>query len=244
MPTAYFFRPRFDLATEYMHFWLGSVKSSVAGLGFQVLDSEGPYATPYSFFETLKNYSPDVIIADGHGDPSSLTGQGLQEVLRACTNNQVLSGKTMCAVSCLTGQNLGPDSRQKTAKAYIGWVNEFTWVVSPPYIPGSDPVAHSFGEIVRKLVILSCQHALEKVSLKQLYDQVLVEFEKHERFYSVPPGSDDPYATDVLLSLRHNKKGLITIGDAERYVIAEPIPLVPLAEIAVGLGAILLPFVI
>lgn len=218
--------------------------SSVAGLGFRVLDSEGAYATPYSFFETIENYSPDLIVADGHGDPSSLTGQGLQEVLRACTNNQVLSGKTVCTVSCLTGQNLGPDSRQKTAKAYIGWVNEFTWVVSPPYIPASDPVARSFGEIVRKLVVLSGQYTLEKISLKQLYDGVLAEFEKHERFYSVPPGSDDPYATDILLSLRHDKKGLITLGEAGKYVIAEPIPLVPLAEIALGLTAVSLPFLI
>ena len=97
---------------------------------------------------------------------------------------------------------------------------------------------------MRKLVTLSCQHALERVSLKELYDQVLAEFEKHESYYSAPPGSDDPYATDILLSLRHDKKGLITLGEAGRYVIAEPIPLVPIAEIAVGLGAILLPFVI
>ena len=227
-----------------MHYWLGSAKSNVAGLGFQVLDSAGPYATPYSFFETVKNYSPDVVIADGHGDPGSLTGQGLIEVLRACVNNNVLSGSTVCVVSCLTGQDLGPDTRNKNANAYIGWVNEFTWVVSPPFIPAMDPVAWSFGEIVRKLVTLSCQHALKRVSLKELYNQVLAEFEKHERFYSVPPGSDDPYATDILLSLRHDKKGLITLGEAEKYVIAEPIPLVPLAEIAVGLGAILLPFVI
>lgn len=226
-----------------MHYWLGLAMSSVAALGFTVLDSEGAYATSYSFFETVNNYNPEVVIADGHGDPRSLSGQALEEILRACVNNHVLSGSTVCTVSCLTGQELGPDTREKMANAYIGWVNEFTWVVSPPYDPASDPVARCFGEIIGLLVRLSCEHALGTVTLKELYDQVVAEFERHENYYSVPPGSDDPYAADILLSLRHNKKGLITLGEGERYVIAEPIPLLPLAQISVGLAAIFLPFV-
>lgn len=238
MPLAYFFRPDFDLPTNYMHAWLGQSMTDVKGLGYSVIDSSGPYATPYNFFDTLERYNPDVIIADGHGDPNSLTGQALQEVLRTCTNNQVLSGKTFCAVSCLTGQNLGPDSRNKTTRYYIGWVNEFTWVVSPPYSPLTDPVAYSFKEVIRSLIRHTCQLDLGRITLRQLYDGLMAEFKKHEDYYSVPPGSEDPYASDILISLRHDKKGLITLG--EEAVYAAPVsPAIPIAQIATGLLSLL-----
>ena len=240
LPLAYCFRPDFDLATHYMNAWLGQSINDARGEGYTVVDNSGPYATPYNFFDTLEKYNPDVIIADGHGDPNSLTGQSLQEVLRTCTNNQVLSGKTFCAVSCLTGQILGPDSRNKTARHYIGWVNEFTWVVSPPYDPLTDPVAFSFKEVIRSLVRNTCRLNLDKISLRQLYDGVMTEFQKHEDYYSSPPGSDDPYATDILISLRHDKKGLITLGEGGVVYAAPATPIIPIAQIATGLLSLLI----
>lgn len=216
----------------------------ISALGFQVIDSSGEYATSYSFFDTMQRYSPDIVIADGHGDPNTLTGQGLKEVLKACFNNEVLSGKVMCAVSCLTGQGLGPDSRNKNADAYIGFVNEFSWAVSPPYEPATDPVAYPFQQIVRKMVSLSCQHQQEKIGLRELYDGVLAEFQSWETYYSVPPGSQDPYASDILLSLRHDKTGLVTLGKAERYAYPPAIlgiPILPLAPLALGILLLFIP---
>ena len=234
MPIAYFFRPSFDLPTRFMNFWLGLAKQDVAGLGFQVLDSSGEYATSYSFFDTMQTYNPDIVIADGHGDSNSLTGQGLQEVLRACTNNEVLSGKVMCAVSCLTGQGLGPDSRNKNATAYVGWVNEFTWVVSPEGDPANDPVAYCFQQIIRKMVSLCCQYQQQQISLRNLYDGVVAEFDYWIGYYSVPPGSNDPYASDILLSLRHDKTGMVTLGKEAIITPALEVSLAPLVPIATG----------
>jgi len=226
-----------------MNYWLGLAKSDVAGLGFQVIDSDGQYATSYSFFDTLQKYNPEVIIADGHGDPSTLTGQGLEEVLKACTNNQVLSGKIVCAVSCLTGQILGPDSRNKNAEAYIGFVNEFSWVVDESLNPSTDQVAYSFQEIIRKMASLTCQHQQGLIGLNDLYKSFIAEFDKWINYYSVPPGSDSKYASDILLSLIHDKTGVITLGKAERYVyptlpISIPVALPPFVVGGLGLLAI------
>lgn len=218
-----------------MNFWLKLAMNDVAALGFQVMNSDGMYATSYSFFDTLQKYNPEVIIADGHGDPSTLTGQGLEEVLKACTNNQVLSGKIVCAVSCLTGQTLGPDSRNKNAEAYIGFVNEFSWVVDSSLNPSSDPVAYSFQEIIRKMVSLACQHQQELIGLNDLYKSIMAEFDKWINYYSVPPGSDSEYASDILLSLIHDKTGVVTLGKAERYAYPSlPISFPALAPLVVG----------
>ena len=226
-----------------MNFWLGLAKSDVSNLGFQIVDSAGEYATQYSFFDVMQTYSPDIIIAGAHGGPSTLTGQGLNEVLKACFNNEVLSGKVMCAISCLTGQRLGPDSRGKTAKAYIGFVNEFTWVVSPPYNPASDRAAFPSQQIVREIVRLSAQYELDQISLKEVYDGIAGEFDRQIQYYSIPPGSEDPYAMDILLSLRHDKNGVLTMGEEGRYV-APAVLLATPAIIAVGAVASMLPFLL
>lgn len=222
-----------------MHYWLQLAMNDVRGLGFQVVDSSGEYATRYSFFDVMEKYNPDVVIADGHGDPSTLTGQSLKEVLKACYDNQVLSGKVVCTVSCLTGQKLGPDSRDKQAKAYTGFVNEFTWEIDPQAYPPSDQIAYPFQQIVRCMVKTTCQYYLTRISLKQAYQKIIDEFTNWISYYSTPPGSTVcdstgvPRATDLLLSLRHDKSGIITIGK-EAYVIARPIPLMPIASISVG----------
>lgn len=223
-----------------MNYWLSLAKSDVSNLGFQVLDSSGAYATSYSFFDTLQKYNPDVIIADGHGDPSTLTGQGLEEVLKACTNNQILSGKIVCAVSCLTGQNLGPDSRNKNVEAYIGFVNEFSWAIDPANMnPATDQVAYCFQEIIRKMVILVCQHQQELIGLKDLYNNIVIEFDKWIKYYSVPPGSYSEYASDILLSLIHDKTGVITLGKAERYAYPT-LPISPMSLAPTIFGALTL----
>jgi len=217
----------------------------VSALGFQIIEDSGAYATKYSFFETLTQHNPDVIIAGAHGDPKTLTGQALEEVLKSCQNNEVLSGRVMCAISCLTGQNLGPDSREKTAEAYIGFVNEFSWIVDTQYPPGSDPSAYSFQQIVRKIISLSCQYQQESIGLKDIYDGVIAEFEAWEDYYSVPPGSDDPDAGDILICLRHDKTGLITIGEEGRYYYPSlGLPIMPLATLSVGALVVLAPFFI
>lgn len=226
-----------------MHSWLGLAMGDVSTLGLQVIDSSGAYATPYSFFTTMQNYNPDIVIADGHGDPNTLTGQGLQEVLKACFNNEVLSGKIMCAVSCLTGQGLGPDSRNKQADAYIGFVNPFQWAIDPIAYPTADQIAYPFQQVIRKMASLSCQHQLDQINLRELHSGVVAEFENWEKYYSVPPGSEvvdsagTPRAADILLSLRSDKTGLITLGKEERYAyppMIAGIPLVPLAPLALG----------
>lgn len=217
--------------------------ADVSGLGFSILDSSGAYATKYSFFDTLQKYNPEIVIADGHGSPNSLTGQSLEEVLTGCVNNEVLSGRFVAGVSCLTGQRLGPDSRDKKAHAYIGFVNEFSWVVSPPYDPATDPAAMAFKEVIRKLVLLTCQHQQKRIILKEVYDGIIREFERWERYYSVPPGAYDPYAAEILLSLRSDKKGVITVGE-EKYAYVAEIPIFPLAPLSFGVIASLLPLII
>ena len=222
MPLAYFFRPKFDLPTEYMNSWLGTSMGDASMEGFSTIDSSGDQATRYSFFDKIQSYNPDVVIADGHGNPTTLTGQGLEEVLRSCFNNEVLAGRVVCGLSCFTGQVLGPNSKDKGALAYIGFVNEFSWIVSPPYNPSMDPAAYSFQQIVRNMVKQTCRHQKELIGLKDLYDSIQKEFDSWIHYYSVPPGSNDAYAQDILLSLKHDKTGVIAIGQEGRQYPSLP----------------------
>lgn len=223
-----------------MNYWLGLAINDVRALGFSVIDSSGEYATKQEFFSVMNTHSPDVIIADGHGDPSTLTGQSVREVLTACTNNQVLSGKVVCALSCLTGQRLGPDSRDKNASAYVGFTNEFTWEIDPinPY-PPTDVISYAFQEVVRKMVVSTCRFYQKQSTLREAYDAIASEFSKWEAYYSSPPGSEikdgvgSPRAADILFCLRHDKNGVITLGKEETILSEVNFPV---GLISIGLG--------
>ena len=244
MPVAYFFKPLFDMATIYSSYWLTLAAQDVAALGYTVIQSAGEYATKYSFFDNVSKYNPELIVADGHGDPSTLTGQGLQEVLTSCFNNEVLSGRMMCSISCLTGQVLGPNSVEKQARAYIGFVNEFTWTVLPPYNPGNDPSAYPFQQIVRKLIVLAAQYNLGKIRARDVYDGAIAEIDRW-----IAASYPLEYAEDVLMALRHDRSGLVTISK-EVTIGPAPTPLFPFLIMGTGaamtfglVGMVLIPFI-
>lgn len=221
-----------------MNAWLALAMGDANGQGFSTVDSSGDRATKYSFFNTLQTYNPEVVIADGHGNPTTLTGQGLEEVLKSCFNNEALAGRVVCGVSCLTGQVLGPNSKDKGALAYIGFVNEFSWIVSPPYEPTTDPAAYSFQQIIRRMVRLTCQHQRKLINLKTLYDNIQSEFNNWITYYSNPPGSNDLYAQEILLSLIHDKTGVVVLGPEDQYYPEISIPPALIPTIVGGLSSL------
>lgn len=235
MPLAVVFRPNYDLATNYTNYALGMVQGDLSALGFQVLDidASGYRATATNLMSAIETYQPDIVIADGHGGPDVLTGQGQAVVLKACVNDEVMSGKVFVAISCLTGQQLGPSSREKKAQAYAGFVNEFTWIVTPPYNPATDPAYQSFQDIIRTIITLSAQYRLGTVGFKAVYDGVMARFNYWKDYYGYGEGSKDPNAGDIYMSLEHDRKGFIWIG--EEVYVAPQLPLNVLFPIGIGL---------
>lgn len=72
----------------------------------------------------------DIIIGVGHGDEDSFTGQNEALILEVGRYNpREIRGKMIKLLSCQTGVTLGPDLVKNGAKAFLGYTDDYVWVM-------------------------------------------------------------------------------------------------------------------
>jgi hypothetical protein len=72
----------------------------------------------------------DIIIGVGHGDKTTFTGQSEAVILEVGKyNRREIKGKVIKLLSCQTGSVLGPDLVQNGAKAFLGYSDDYVWVM-------------------------------------------------------------------------------------------------------------------
>lgn len=72
----------------------------------------------------------DIIIGVGHGDKDSFTGQNEAVILEVGKYNpREVRGKVIKFLSCQTGVALGPDLVENGADAFLGYVDDYVWVM-------------------------------------------------------------------------------------------------------------------
>ena len=141
MSYACFFRPSYELATNYLYEWFGLGVEYARRLGYRVIDIAGEDATPGNLLEALNTYTFSALFLGGHGNPDTFTGQNGVIILKACQNDEVLSGNLAYLLSCYTGQELGPSMIDKDVIAYVGYQNDFRFMVDTTYPILDDPLA-------------------------------------------------------------------------------------------------------
>ena len=88
----------------------------------------GPFAKHLLF--SLAASKSDLIIAVGHGAADEVTGQGDATLLKVGQYNQKeVKDKVIYAFSCLTAEQLGPDLISRGAKAFLGWLDDYLWII-------------------------------------------------------------------------------------------------------------------
>ena len=86
----------------------------------------------------------DIIIGVGHGDVDVLTGHNEAVILKVGKYNpKEVKGKVIKLLSCQTGVALGPDLIKNGAKAFLGYVDDYVWVMDADLAsrPWSDNLA-------------------------------------------------------------------------------------------------------
>lgn len=86
----------------------------------------------------------DLIIGVGHGDEVGFSGQNEAVILEVGKYNPVeVRGKVIKLLSCQTGIALGPDLVKNGAVAFLGYVDDYVWVMDADLAstPWSDKMA-------------------------------------------------------------------------------------------------------
>lgn len=97
-----------------------------------------PRVEPVQLFSFLARRLPfqlsapqsDIIIGTGHGSKTSFTGQNEAVILEVGRYNpREIRGKVIKLLSCQTGVALGPDLIKNGADAFLGYKDDYVWVM-------------------------------------------------------------------------------------------------------------------
>jgi len=120
-------RPRFDDATDYSYRWAGELVDALSRK-FTVVDIGNRRVTRAEVEATIKSRDPVIIVFYNHGTEDAWWGSPSEKIID--TNNvDLLSGRIVYTMACLTGEKLGTVAWRKKCKVYVGYTEPFGFTV-------------------------------------------------------------------------------------------------------------------
>jgi len=127
-------RPNHDLTTNYLSSWMGLVFNQAKKSGIKVLDLKGKRANKKELTSMVYKLKPDLIVFNGHGDEMTITGNDDNILIKEGVNDNLLKDKIIYAIACRSAKSLGVSAISKGAKAYIGYNEDFIFLIDEKFI--------------------------------------------------------------------------------------------------------------
>lgn len=139
-------RPNHDVTTNYLYHWNKAVLEEAKTRNLIVIDLAGQKANKAGFSGRVKKTKPRLFILNGHGSETAITGHDNQPLIVKGENEDLLSEGIAYALSCKSADGLGAAAIKAGAKAYIGYSDDFVFVISSEKIsrPLEDELANYF----------------------------------------------------------------------------------------------------
>lgn len=149
-------RPNHDITTNYLYFWSKNLIDFAKKVGFSVVDLSKERANKEEFLSILTKVKPGLVVVNGHGNDSSVTGFDNETLLDTNSDLKLLRNKLVYARSCRSAKKLGRKTITKGCLAYIGYDDDFVFLIDEDKItrPLEDKIAGQFLEPANYLVIL------------------------------------------------------------------------------------------
>ncbi|MBU2472695.1 hypothetical protein KKE74_01535 [Patescibacteria group bacterium] len=139
-------RPKHDETTHYLFYWSKKVIELAKRKGIQVLDLQKERANKKELTSIVKKKEPHFIFFNGHGSSSSIKGHDNEVLVKTGDNERLFKDRVIYALSCRSGKELGPKSIEQKTIAYIGYDDDFVFVIDNTkiYRPLDDSIAELF----------------------------------------------------------------------------------------------------
>ncbi len=122
-------RPEHDDTTFYLSKWCEKTLKHAQERGITIIDLVKENANKNKFDGIISKKNPKLIILNGHGNENSVTGHKDEILIETDSNESILKSKIFYAVSCRSARKLGPKAIEKGALAYIGYDDDFIFVI-------------------------------------------------------------------------------------------------------------------
>jgi len=236
-----FGRANSDIVTVYMDAWHESVfRSILMRRDLRVINLRGKDFTKANVERIISEQDPGVVFLTGHGLVDSLYGQENKVVFKAGENTDILAGRIVHAMSCLTARIMGPEVVKQGGIAYIGYKENFifyTRAATPKNILDDDFARSFFGASIVPMVSL-----LDGKSIEQAFNDCENAYTLAINKWQKVRSSD---ASAILSGLLWDRQNLTFIGNGEaRGVLPQMAPphpvrasLVPQSQGMLAIGA-------
>lgn len=199
----------YDLPTRYVSAWVGQIIEESRVLGHSVYHLADGELTESNLYGALEQFMPELVVGGGHGSSSVFTTMNVQPLIVACTNDGVLAGMQIFFASCLCGVELVPSVVSKGGLAAAGFTSEFTWVISEPYDPASDPYSQPF----RRMIVEPFMEVVRGGGWAGWYSRLRAV--ASEEIVSWGQVTDDALASQVIYCLQHNMNAATYMAEGE-----------------------------
>lgn len=141
-------RPDHDPTTNYISAWSKYIIEHARKKNIGVVDLRGNKANRRLFESIIVKTKPSLIVLNGHGDENTVAGYDNKPIVTVGVNERILKNTITYALSCQSGKKLGKKAVGAGAKAYIGYDDDFIFIIDENSIskPLNDKTAALFFE--------------------------------------------------------------------------------------------------
>ena len=120
-------RPNYEITTRYLFAWSGVVVNKAKSKGIDVVELKRDKANKKELEGRLEKLKPKLVIINGHGSDTRVTGNDGEVLIEAGKNEGILCSKIVYSLSCNSASILGIESVKAGALCYVGYKTEFTF---------------------------------------------------------------------------------------------------------------------
>ncbi len=122
-------RPDHDDTVFYLHEFSKELIEIAKEKGLKVLDCDRKKANRKTVQQMIQEQKPELVMFNGHGNLTTICGQKNEALIKQSENEEILNEKIIYARSCSTASSLGHSSVKNGAKAYIGYTEDFVFLI-------------------------------------------------------------------------------------------------------------------
>lgn len=117
-------RPDYDPVTNYLFHWATEVIESAK----DAVDLYKERANKKEVTSVINKIQPKLVFFNGHGSPSTISGQKGEVLIKKGENEDILKDKIIYSLSCSSAMELGRSCVKKGTRAFIGYDGDFALV--------------------------------------------------------------------------------------------------------------------
>lgn len=185
--------PNSDQTTLYISAWAEHTIEQLESKHIQFFILTKERATLSVFESMLKKHKPSLVFINGHGGSDLVCGHKDEELVKVGKNESLLKETITYALSCSSAKKLGPSVVKAGAVAYIGYIEDFIFFISPDKRtrPLEDktaeiflaPANHVIVSLTKGHTVLEATNATKGYFLKNIQKLISSESSVDEREY-------------------------------------------------------------